>query len=441
MVVVQQASIGHSYSQVELIPFMLRLKNVGLLAAGTAVAQLVSFGVSPLLSRIYGPAEFGLLGVFVGIAAVAGVIVSLRLDLAVVVPEDDQDAKDVLVVGMLAVAAVTALTTVLIVLLGGALANALGEPDLAPLLAFLPLYLGATGVYQMFNYWSTRNSRFAPLAIVEAGRSVIVAALQVGLGLLGWGVRGLVFGQVTGPIVLALGVGTLTARRDAGLLRRKVSLNKAKEVVGRFSNFIIYGTPQALVNSLNQSLPALVLTVTFDAGIAGLYLMAHRLIAAPISLLGRSTRQVIYPQLSRALAEGTAFPSAVRTSALLAAIVVVPVLVVILAGPSLFAWLLGAQWRPAGEFARFLVIWLAVGFVNIPSVSLIPLLEMQRWHALYEVFYLIARLLALVLGARGGDPLEGIMWFAFVGVVFNLVLIYVPLRRLRRTSVAPQPDP
>src|SRR5690606_38148819 len=108
-------------------------------------------------------------------------------------------------------------------------------------------------------------------------------------------------------------------------------------------------------------------------------------------------------------------------------ITVVPVIVVIIVGPTLFAWLLGSEWRMAGKFARFLVVWLAVAFVNIPSVSLIPLLEMQRWHAICEVIYLLARFLALYLGSQGGDPLNGIMWFAVVGVAFNLVLTYVPL--------------
>lgn len=420
---------------------MSRLKNVGLLAAGTAVAQLVSLGVSPILSRLYLPAEFGLLGVFVGIAAVAGVIVSLRLDLAVVVPEGDDEAKDVVAVGMLAVAGTTAVATVLILLLGETIANALGEPGLTPLLAYLPLYLGSTGVFQMFNFWSTRNSRFGPLAIIEAARSITTAGVQLGLGVARWGVRGLVLGQVVGPIVLALGVGGVTARRDPDLFRRAVSFSRAREIVGRYSNFILYGTPQALVNSLNQSLPALVLTVTFDASITGFYLMAHRLIAAPMSLLGRSTRQVIYPQLSRAVSEGTAFVSAFRTTTVLAAIAVVPVVIVVMTGPAIFSWLLGTEWRMAGEFARFLVIWLAVAFVNIPSVSLIPLLEMQRWHASYEVVYLTARFAALVLGSRGGDPMTGIMWFAIVGVAFNLVLIYVPLGRMRRLEAGTRSTP
>src|SRR5690606_37320406 len=228
---------------------MSRLKNVGLLAAGTAVAQLVSFGVSPILSRLYHPAEFGLLGVFVGIAAVVSVIVSLRLDLAVVVPDSDDEAKDVVGVGLLAVTTMTALATVLVVLFGNSVAAALGEPGLTPLLSYLPLYLGSTGVFQMFNFWSTRNSRFAPLAIIETGRSLATAAVQLALGLARWGVLGLVLGQVVGPVVLASSIGSVTARRDPGLFRRQISYRRAWQVVRRFSNFIIYGTPQALVNS------------------------------------------------------------------------------------------------------------------------------------------------------------------------------------------------
>jgi len=97
--------------------------------------------------------------------------------------------------------------------------------------------------------------------------------------------------------------------------------------------------------------------------------------------------------------------------------------------PAVFVWLLGEEWRTAGAFARYLVAWLAVGFVNIPSVSIVPLLDMQRWHAGYEVVYLLFRAAALVVGARTGDPILAIALFSGVGVLFNLVLIAVPLYR------------
>lgn len=412
---------------------MSRLRSVGTLAAGTAVSQLIAFAVAPLLGRLYAPADFGLLGVFVSVAAMAAVIVTLRLDLAVVVPKSDEDAMDVVGVGVLATAAMVTVAAVLVLVGGDLLGRLLGEPDVAPLLALLPLYLGASGVFQMLNYWSTRTGHFLRLSVTELGRATGVAGVQLAGGYLRSGSIGLALGQVLGLVVGACSLVARVARSDPALLRRRLDVPAVGAVLREFKSFVVFGTPQALVNAINQGLPAFVLTLSFDASVAGHYLMAQRLLAAPISLVGRSTRQVLYPQLSRALAAGpaTALRLALRATGLLALASLVPVVLVTSAGPAVFQFVLGGEWRLAGEFSRFLVLWLAVAFVNIPSVSLVPLLEMQRWHAGYEVVYLVARLGALLVGGSTGDAVTGIVLFSLVGVAFNLVLIGVPLSRLR----------
>ncbi len=413
---------------------MSRLRSVGVLAAGTAASQLIAFAVAPLLGRLYLPVDFGLLGVFVSVASMAAVVVTLRLDLAVVVPESDDVAMDVIGVGVLATTVMVALSTVLVVVGGGLLGRLLGEPGVVPLLALLPMYLGATGVNQMLNFWSTRTSHFARLSVTELTRGATVAGVQLLGGYLRSGAFGLAGGQVVGQTVAAGSLVARVARSHPSLFTRRWDLASVRRVIGEFKSFVIFGTPQSLVNALNQGLPAFVLTVTFDAGIAGHYLMAQRLLAAPISLMGRSTRQVLYPQLSRAMADGSAFRVALRATFLLALVSLVPVALVVAAGPAIYQFVLGREWLLAGEFSRYLVLWLAVAFVNIPSVSLVPLLEMQRWHASYEVVYLCARLAALLIGGSTGDPVTGIVLFSLVGVAFNLVLICVPLLRLRARS-------
>ena len=412
---------------------MSRFRSVGILAAGTAVAQLVALGVAPLLGRLYSPSDFGLFGVFVSVAAIAGVVVTMRLDLAVVVPDSDEEAMDVVGVGVLITAVMSTAAALLVLAAGGLLGELLGEPGVVPLLALLPLYLGATGVHQMLNYWSTRTSHFGRLSVAEMTRSVSVAGAQLTGGYLRAGPAGLTLGQVLGQVVAAAILVARAARVTTGMFTRRLSLRTARNVLGRFRQFVVFGTPQVLVNALNQGLPAFVLTVTFDAGIAGHYLMAQRLLSAPIGLLGRSTRQVLYPRLSLAMRDGSALRVALRATSLLAVVAAVPVALVVAAGPAIYRFVLGSEWELAGEFSRYLVLWLAVAFVNIPSVSLVPLLEMQRWHAVYEVVYLCARLAALLLGGSTGDPLTGIALFSLVGVGFNLVLIAVPLIRLRQT--------
>lgn len=409
---------------------MSRLRSVGLLAAGTATAQVVSLAVAPLLTRLYTPADFGLLAVFMSVVSVASVVVALRLELAVPVPPEEDAAAHVVLAGVLVVAVSSASAAVLVGLFGGALSGVLGEPDLEPLLRFAPLCLAAFGAYNMLNFWFARRERFPAIAAVNAVRAVVVAAAQSLSVASRAGALGLVAGFTLGPIVQALGL-IAAMSRDSPLRSTRITWAGLADVVRRFRSFVVFGTPQALVNALNQSLPALVMTLEFSASVAGFYLMAHRLIAAPIGLLGRSVRQVIYPRLARAVDEGTGLPLAVRATLRMAALALPAALVVFFSGPALFAWLLGQEWRVAGEYARFIALWLAMGFVNIPSVSLVPLLGMQRWHAAYEVVYLGARLAALLYGASVRDPMAGIAWFALVGVAFNAVLVVVPLWRLR----------
>lgn len=412
---------------------MSRLRSVGLLAAGTATAQVVSLAVAPLLTRLYTPADFGLLAVFTSVVGVASVVVALRLELAVPVPPEEDAAAHVVLAGVLVVAVSSASAAVLVGLFGGALSGVLGEPDLEPLLRFAPLCLAAFGAYNMLNFWFARRERFPAIAAVNAVRAVVVAAAQSLSVASRAGALGLVAGFTLGPIVQALGL-IAAMSRDSPLRSTRITWAGLADVVRRFRSFVVFGTPQALVNALNQSLPALVMTLEFSASVAGFYLMAHRLVSAPVGLLGRSVRQVIYPQLARAYQEGAALPLAVRTTVQMAALALPAAAFLFVVGPSLFAWLLGPEWRVSGEYARYVALWLAVGFVNIPSVSLVPLLEMQRWHAGFEVVYLVARLGALLYGASVGDPEVGIAAFALVGVAFNAVLVFAPLMRLRSAS-------
>ncbi|HET8985289.1 MAG TPA: oligosaccharide flippase family protein, partial [Trueperaceae bacterium] len=213
---------------------MSRIRSVGILAAGTAVSQLIAFAVAPLLGRLYTPADFGLFGVFVSVAAMAAVVVTLRLDLAVVVPEADEEAMDVVGVGVLIAAAMTALSAGLVLVAGELLGRLLGEPGVVPLLALLPLYLGANGVFQMLNYWSTRTSHFSRLSVAEMTRSAGVAGVQVAGGYLGSGPGGLPLGQVFGQVVTACMLIVRSASTSRALFRRRLSISLVRQVFGRF---------------------------------------------------------------------------------------------------------------------------------------------------------------------------------------------------------------
>ena len=69
------------------------VRNVTIVASGTAAAQAITMAFSPLITRIYGAEAFGLLGVFNALVSVVTPIAALTYPIAIVLPQEDTEAK------------------------------------------------------------------------------------------------------------------------------------------------------------------------------------------------------------------------------------------------------------------------------------------------------------------------------------------------------------
>lgn len=125
------------------------------------------------------------------------------------------------------------------------------------------------------------------------------------------------------------------------------------------------------------------------------------------------------------------------TLALLAAIIL-PAVVGMVYFPALFALIFGENWRKAGEFARWLLVWQAFLFCNVPSVLMARVLRMQREMLLFDVAALGLRLTALVLGGVYWTAGGCIAAFGLLGAALNLLLIVWIWLRVKRAG---EPDP
>lgn len=69
------------------------LKNVLILLSGTAFANLITLLFTPIITRIYGPEEYGYLSVFSSIVYTITPAISLTLPVAIVLAKTDSEAK------------------------------------------------------------------------------------------------------------------------------------------------------------------------------------------------------------------------------------------------------------------------------------------------------------------------------------------------------------
>ena len=177
----------------------------------------------------------------------------------------------------------------------------------------------------------------------------------------------------------------------------------------------------------------LVLTHYFGIAVAGAYAFGIRLIEAPMSLIMSALRQVLFQRAGEMQHQGLGLSQLfVKTTAGLFALGFLPALFLGICAPDLFSWVFGAQWRAAGEFARYLVIWLLFTFCNLPAVLFARLIRIQRAVFVYNVVLLLVRVAALVVGGLYLTALQTVAIFSVIGGLMNLVLILLVGRALVR---------
>ena len=86
------------------------VKNVAVLMSGSVVSQVIVVAAAPILTRLYHPDAFGVLGLFVAGAQTLVITASWAYGGAIILAKDDKEAANVL---MLAFSIVVLMTTLI----------------------------------------------------------------------------------------------------------------------------------------------------------------------------------------------------------------------------------------------------------------------------------------------------------------------------------------
>lgn len=409
----------------KLLPRNSFVRGVGVLVGGTVGAQLITLLAAPLLTRLYGPDEFGMLAVYVSLLALIGVVSSLRYELAIPLPESDVEAANVAILSLILVVLVTIISGIVLLQIGQDLASALGVPTLARYFWLLPIGVLLKGAYDVFSYWSLRTKRYTTIAATRLYQSLATITIQlVGFKL---GFVALLLGQVA-----AQGVGTASLVRPVFAMHefRQVSCRGIVRVAGRYWRFPAFTTWAGLLNSGGTQLPPILFASLFSAGFAGLYMLAHRVLSVPLSSIGEAVRSVFFSNAAAAYRENRLANQVEKLLEVLAIIAMPPLMVVAFAGPDIFSTVFGGDWRIAGEFARYMTPWLLMQFCVGPLVTTFAAIEKQHIGLVLQVQMFAIRITAILIGAAAADMNLALVLFSLGSSFSYLVFLFVLLRQV-----------
>lgn len=167
----------------------------------------------------------------------------------------------------------------------------------------------------------------------------------------------------------------------------------------RYKRFPLYSTWEGLLNTAGTQLPPLIFAIFFGPAVAGLYSLANRVLSIPMSLIGSAIGQVFLSNAAEARRNGTLGTLVLNLHTKLAHLGLAPALLLALTGPDLFAFVFGANWRQAGEFARWMAPWLYFVFTLSPLSTLFAVMENQKEGFAFQVILFVVRLAAIFIGS------------------------------------------
>lgn len=402
------------------------VRSVAVVAGGTVVAQVVTVASSPFITRMYGPEAFGILGVFVSITAVLSPLATLSYNHAIALPKSDYDARVLVRLSLLLAVSVGMLAALVVLLLRDGIAGVLGFDARTGLLWLIPILVVFDGAEQTFTQWLIRTKRFKGMSAVAVGQATGVSAATIGVGSVSPTAPALILiatiGHVLHAALLRI-VGGRTMKIPYG--QPAVHHSDLRRIAKDYRDFPQFRAPAILLNKLSQNLPVVLLSAFFSPAIAGFYALTRRVLGLPAILIAQSVSKVILPHLAEAAHAGQNLKrTVIKSTFALVAAGFMPFGIVIAFGPSLFALVFGPEWYVAGEYARWLSVWLYPAFTNRPSVQAIPLLGLQGYFLVYEVVLIGARTIAIIIGASVFASAHiAIALFSIVGLVLNIMLI------------------
>jgi O-antigen/teichoic acid export membrane protein len=391
------------------------------LASGTAAAQLVLVLAVPVLARLYSPAEYGALAVYAAILAVLVVLASMRYEAAIPLPQDDEAAGSLLLLTFVILAAMAALVSLLVWLVGDRFVAAVNVPALGPYLWLIPVGFVGAGAYQALSYWAIRRGEFRRVARTKLSQGTGQVAAQIALGVGGAGALGLIVGDVIGRVAGAggLALGALRTRPAA-----RVTPASLRAVAHRYRRFPLLTTWSGLFNIGSLQLPSIIFSAAFGAAAAGLYALSFKMLVLPTMLVAQAVGQVFLSRAATLAAEPDRLRRLTERTALGLFAMGLPAFgAVALAGPQLFAIVLGSQWEQAGRYAQVLAPWFALWLVSNPLSGLLSVREWQGSGLAFSGFEFVLRLGALLVGADRGSPMLAVALLSASGVVIAAVSI------------------
>jgi O-antigen/teichoic acid export membrane protein len=353
---------------------------------GTFVGAIVPVVTSPIMSRIFSPTDYGVIGIYMSLCGLIGVLAFSHYQHAVILTKSEKESKQSVWFSLCVCCTVSLIVGLVIALLH--ILYPEGTFSLGRWAFWIPLSIIANGVSSTLFLWANRNQCYRQMASNRLVQALITVFFQIVFGITMKNESGLMVGLLAGQIG-----GSLLLFRHF-IFNRTYGIGAPefgafKGLAYKYQSLVLLNTPSEFINNLIAQLPVFLLQKYVGLSVVGSYNFTQRILGLPQIFFSSAVVDIFKQKASSAYnSEGNCRAIFTKTAIFLAAFAIIPFAFLALFAPYIFLYVFGSQWTEAGIFAQYLSLLFFFRFIVSPLSYMYIIAGRLKEDLVLHVFFL-----------------------------------------------------
>ena len=368
-------------------------KNVLTLMTGTTIAQAIPIAISPILTRIYTPEDFGVFALYLSIVSILVVFTTGQYDLAIMLPKYEKSAISIVKLSLI-INTIFSISIFIVIFIFFDFFQSLSDKNsLGYFLYFIPLSVFLIGCYNTMNYWLNRKKQYKMLSTNKVIQSLTSSTSSMTLGIQNFGKDGLIISQLLAQAVV---VALLIKKIKMSFLFQSFEKLKIIAIARRYIKFPKITMMQSFFSNTTAELPIIIISSFFALKDAGFYSLAQRVVASPISIISSSFFQVFYQSFTTEKNKQKFYKMKfIKINAVL----LPPFILLWFFMEPLFGFVFGEEWVIAGVYSQIILPLLYMKFLsNLFTTTTYLYYERQIENFILSIIITITAIASLFIG-------------------------------------------
>ena len=405
--------------------------NVFKLLTSISIAQLIPIIITPILTQYFTPEDFGVYGLYVSICSIFGIVASGKYDVAIMLPQKKEDSINILFLSFLITFLFSTFCFSILNIFDDVFFELTNSEFLKEYYFIIPISIFLISINQSLIVWFNRNKKYNTIA----NQNLLKSGSNSGSSLI-LGIQSIHVGLIISHLISLI---IISFWNIVHFMQECNKYNTNQKLIRRnflkYIDFLKFSTVSNLFNSFSNIGMTALIVIFFGPKIAGLYFLAEKLIAIPISFMTSSVSQVYFQQASKLFhsnkKELIKLTNQIQKNIFF---VLFPFLLICsVFGENIFS-LFGDEWTEAGILVKYFAVFILFKNIYSPISHIGDILNKQKVLLVFNVSLFIFQLSAFYFLKEYSDIKAALLTASLFGAIHYMILNTYIKQELKKIS-------